>query len=343
MYGIFLVLTIALLGGVIALLGDRVGMKVGKKRLSLCGLRPKYTSMIVTVVTGIFISGTTLLLLTLVSNDVRTALFQMKTLQRELSMAQAELRQVEIETKTLQENKVALEVERDRLRKEIQAYSGEASLLQANGYGLATSQVMFAEGEILATMVVPADAQQKAVQDQLTALVQTANRVAMERGARSPGKADEALVWAEGFSDLPTFAAQLADAGQAGVLRLVVARDTEVLTPVTVAFVFFPNQRVFEAGEVISAKVLPPLAGESELVDRMVALWTDLRQTALAEGMRAEGPALGEFLAPAQVSSLLAEMHGAEQPLVLRLVAAADLWRVDAELEIELQLEGQAD
>ena len=87
-------------------------MKVGKKRLSLCGLRPKYTSMIITVVTGILIAGTTLLLLTLVSNDVRTALFRMKALQTELVQtrsdldeAKTRLRQVEAETKALQESK----------------------------------------------------------------------------------------------------------------------------------------------------------------------------------------------------------------------------------------------
>jgi len=146
-YGIFLVLTIALLGGVIALLGDRVGMKVGKKRLSLCGLRPKYTSMIVTVVTGIFISGTTLLLLTLVSNDVRTALFRMKQLQTELAQtrtdldeAEERLRQVEAETKALQESKVTLEIERDRLHKEIEAYAGEVALQRANAHGAETGE-----------------------------------------------------------------------------------------------------------------------------------------------------------------------------------------------------------
>lgn len=84
MYGIFLIVAIAVLGGVIALLGDRVGMKVGKKRLSLYGLRPKYTSMIITVVTGILISGSTLVFLTIISEDVRTALFELKEIQDEL-------------------------------------------------------------------------------------------------------------------------------------------------------------------------------------------------------------------------------------------------------------------
>lgn len=138
MYGVILVLVIAILGGLIALLGDRVGMKVGKKRLSIFGLRPKYTSMLITVVTGVLIAGTTLLLLALVSNDVRTALFRMKTLEQELAATKTELaleqeRLTELETvtKALQEDKVALEVEKERLLKEIQAYSAEASFLRA--------------------------------------------------------------------------------------------------------------------------------------------------------------------------------------------------------------------
>ena len=83
-HGIILIFVIAVLGGVIALLGDRIGMKVGKKRLSLYGLRPKYTSMIITVFTGILISGSTLVFLTIVSENVRTALFELKEIQDEL-------------------------------------------------------------------------------------------------------------------------------------------------------------------------------------------------------------------------------------------------------------------
>ena len=37
---IFLVLIV--MGGVIAFLGDRIGSKVGKKRMTLFGLRPKF-------------------------------------------------------------------------------------------------------------------------------------------------------------------------------------------------------------------------------------------------------------------------------------------------------------
>ena len=37
MYGIVLILVLVITGGVIAVIGDRVGTKVGKKRLSLFG------------------------------------------------------------------------------------------------------------------------------------------------------------------------------------------------------------------------------------------------------------------------------------------------------------------
>ena len=56
LYGFVLILTIAILGGLIALLGDRLGMRMGKRKLSLFGLRPKYTSMVITVITGLTIS-----------------------------------------------------------------------------------------------------------------------------------------------------------------------------------------------------------------------------------------------------------------------------------------------
>ena len=51
--GIVLILAVLILGGVIATLGDRIGTKVGKARLSLFNMRPKKTAVLVTVITGV--------------------------------------------------------------------------------------------------------------------------------------------------------------------------------------------------------------------------------------------------------------------------------------------------
>ena len=84
MDGIILILVLILMGGAIAFIGDRLGSKVGKKKLSLFGLRPKHTSTVVTIVTGILIVTATFGILTAVSQDVRTALFGMEKLKAQM-------------------------------------------------------------------------------------------------------------------------------------------------------------------------------------------------------------------------------------------------------------------
>lgn len=91
MYGIMLIVVLVLTGGVIAFIGDRLGSKVGKKKLSLLGLRPKHTSILVTIITGILITTVTFGILAIASKDVRTALFGMNKLKAELNEKQSML------------------------------------------------------------------------------------------------------------------------------------------------------------------------------------------------------------------------------------------------------------
>ena len=50
--GWFMLIVLAVMGGLIAYLGDKIGSKVGKRKIKLMGLRPKYTSILVTIMTG---------------------------------------------------------------------------------------------------------------------------------------------------------------------------------------------------------------------------------------------------------------------------------------------------
>lgn len=86
-----LIVVLILTGGVIAFIGDRLGSKVGKKKLSLFGLRPRHTSILVTIITGILITTVTFGILAIASKDVRTALFGMNKLKAELNEKQSML------------------------------------------------------------------------------------------------------------------------------------------------------------------------------------------------------------------------------------------------------------
>ncbi|MDO4204280.1 MAG: DUF3084 domain-containing protein [Selenomonadaceae bacterium] len=91
MYGIALILVLTIAGGAIAFIGDRLGTKIGKKKLSLFGLRPKHTSTLVTIATGLLITITTFGIMAAVSENVRTALFGMEKLNRRMAETQTKL------------------------------------------------------------------------------------------------------------------------------------------------------------------------------------------------------------------------------------------------------------
>jgi len=88
--GTALIVVIVLVAGFVAYIGDRVGHQVGRRRLTLFGLRPKYTSTIVAVATGMVIALAVTLIALLVSNEVRTAFFRLDQLNGEISALQAQ-------------------------------------------------------------------------------------------------------------------------------------------------------------------------------------------------------------------------------------------------------------
>ncbi len=84
MSGWLLILALLVLGGVLSTLGDRLGSKVGKARLSLFNLRPRNTAVVITALTGSLISALSLGLLLLVSERLRVGLFELDQLQDRL-------------------------------------------------------------------------------------------------------------------------------------------------------------------------------------------------------------------------------------------------------------------
>ena len=169
MSGWILILALLILGGVLSTLGDRLGSKVGKARLSLFRLRPKKTAVVITVLTGSLISAISLGLMLLVSDRLRTGLFELdqieqrlrdsrdalassrkdlaqsrsalRSAEQERSEAQSQLKVVAQQASRLQkelaplmEQRRQLEVERDRLSRDIAAKDSD---LQRNRAELA--------------------------------------------------------------------------------------------------------------------------------------------------------------------------------------------------------------
>ncbi|HEY9647226.1 MAG TPA: DUF3084 domain-containing protein [Chroococcidiopsis sp.] len=89
--GLILIAAILVLGGVIATMGDRIGMRVGKARLSLFALRPRQTATLITIMTGVLISASTFGILFAIDDQLRTGVFELEEIQQDLSSAREEL------------------------------------------------------------------------------------------------------------------------------------------------------------------------------------------------------------------------------------------------------------
>lgn len=86
MVGIRLIVIMAVVGGFIAYMADKMGSKIGKKKMSVFGLRPKHTSILLTVTSGTIIAVLTISVMAIASQSARTALFGMDKLQQELKI-----------------------------------------------------------------------------------------------------------------------------------------------------------------------------------------------------------------------------------------------------------------
>ena len=82
--GLITIGVIVLLAGVIAYIGDRVGHQVGRRRMTLFGLRPRYTSTIFAVGFGMLIAVAAVAILSAISHDARQALFSINKLNQQI-------------------------------------------------------------------------------------------------------------------------------------------------------------------------------------------------------------------------------------------------------------------
>lgn len=150
MYGFVLILTLVVVGGAIAYVGDKVGMNIGRKKLTLFGLRPKHTSVLVTIITGVLIVSASIGVLTVASQDVRTALFRMKEIQNELVGLQANYNEMKMQRNLAQEELVEAEI---RVSRALDSYNAVIKdLEEAQGEVRRQKKAIAENEEIMAEM-----------------------------------------------------------------------------------------------------------------------------------------------------------------------------------------------
>ena len=324
MFGLTLISVIVITGGVIAFLGDRIGTRVGKKRLSLWGLRPRYTSIIITILTGIFIAASTLGVLTLLSLDARTALFGMEAVKKQTQELQAEVTQrtaalaaarAELEQKnteyvethkrmeaitreihSLQASKLELQASRQALEERIAALNAEKSTLQQDIDRLNALTANLQQG--LANVRVGTIVLRAGEVLSVGVLQGGGSRADLERRLNDyMSAANQRLRERFQIADEKTelifiprshaeeVIAFLAAHPENVVLRLLSAGNVVVGEPVIGQFEVFPNKQVYAAGTVILSDRLT-YSGDPKDAEQVISIFLRrVNEAAVQQGM----------------------------------------------------------
>jgi len=206
MAGYLLIISVLLLGGVIATVGDRLGYKVGKARLSWFNLRPRDTAVLITILTGGLISATTLGILFAASDSLRTGVFELEKIQQKLADARSDLEAAEQEKQEIQQQ---AEEERERARRDREAAQNRLNAINRSlKAAQATQEETSAE---LETAVDKADrlrSELERLEQERQELVQQRDEVRQQIAARDREVQQQETVIAEGRARLGDLEAQ---------------------------------------------------------------------------------------------------------------------------------------
>jgi len=317
MFGVTLILGIAITGGIIAFLGDRIGTRVGKRRMTLWGLRPRYTSIIITILTGILIAGSTLSFLVLISYDVRTALFGMEALKKQTRELSEE---VDVRTKALDAARAELEkknAEYAETNERIAAITKELQALQANKkalderiaslnaskaelqsdierlneltarlrQGIATVRegtIVLRAGEVITVNVIQGGGSRTDLERRLTDYMQLANQRLRERFQIQDPKIDLIFIAQAHGEEVLKF---LQEKPETVVLRLLSVGNVVIGEPVIGQFEVFPNRRIYEKGAVVLADRLVYSGDPNEAEQLLSTFLRRVNETAVKQGV----------------------------------------------------------
>jgi uncharacterized protein (DUF3084 family) len=180
--GFILILSVLVVGGVIATVGDRLGTRVGKARLSLFKLRPRRTATLVTIMTGIVIAASTLGILFAASESLREGVFELEKILRNLRRTRGELQQARDQKAQIERELTTARAERTATQKELANTQKElANTNQSLKASVAERARAQAETSRIQAQLQRTQAQLAGVSEQILKLRQESNQLERER------------------------------------------------------------------------------------------------------------------------------------------------------------------
>jgi len=257
-------LVLLVVSGVIAYIGDYLGTLVGKRRLSVLGLRPRVTALVVAVGTGMSITLLTLTVAAIMSDSVKIALFSVQELTKD------------VET---------LKTERKRLSDEIQD-------LQTRMRSKEQEIVVFRKNEPIFARVFPSGRRASDVRADLASFVRELSDKARSRGLIVK---DGSSFFADNDAQIDKMADLIATSPADIVVGAVADENIAVGESLgKVKFIVRPNSLIFKAGQEIASLEVDGSRDRTEIARTIQDFMDEINHEVVRAGM-IDNPLTGRF------------------------------------------------
>lgn len=318
MYSLILVLSLIIISGLIAFVGDWVGLKIGKKRVTIFKLRPHYTAIFITIISGILIAIITVSILAISSNDVRTALFGMEELKEKLSNLSREVELIntqlsstqedlkgkttqlremegkyqklseEIQNKTSQLGELSkirddLLIEKDKLDKEVEELNATIKALYSGIAWVREGEVIFESDEQIALAIIQGQRPVEEIKVELIRFLNEASNRVLTMGAKIDERANQALIISQ--EEFENISQRIYDSDKEMIVRLLSSINVIKGEPVVAHFNLLENKLLFKLDEEIISEEIESSEVYSEVEKQLFSLLRKVNIIAVQEGI----------------------------------------------------------
>lgn len=296
---------VAVLAGAIAYLGNTWGKEIGKKRLSIFGMRPKHTSNFITTITGSLIAVTTLTLILLFSDSARQMLAGVHRLRAQLISLEQQVRDIQVK--------------------------------------LAQSYVVWGVGQIISQGTLEPRIDAATQRARILTQLELANSWSISKNndiARRKGEepldplTTQLLVWDE--TQLSEVAAKMLTEEQVVGVQIVAERNCLYKDKVPVKLALLPVTRIFHEGELVASQVLQP--DNPELLLKWIDFVAAVKESALRRGMMEVNDSLGGGLTQEDLARLIDDLKHLSGPGRVSAIASMDLYQT-SRLAVRIKVE----
>lgn len=320
MYSIILIFTVIIISGLIAFIGDWMGFRIGKKRVTIFGLRPHYTAIFITIITGILIAVITVTILTISSNDVKTALFGMEALKEKLAYLsrEVEIRNTQLSTtqKNLKETSAQLQEiedkyqklssdikekinqleelllireklieEKEKLSQEVEELNATVKALYSGITWIREGEVIFGSDEQIVLTIVQGGGSIEEIREDLIRFLNEGSNKVLAMGAKKDERTNQVFIIAQKeFEDIVQKIYD-SDSNKEWIVRLLSSINVVKGEPIVAYFALLENKLVFKIDEVIISEEIESSEIPGEIEKKLLSLLRKVNILAVEGGI----------------------------------------------------------